>query len=181
MGGVRTVAVVVSWAAAAAIAGASFAQGPVTQRGNGLQASVSALGYEQALSFFVGRGLPTSLMETYARQCVLSVALHNQASDGTVSLRLSDWRVRQAAGVSKVIRGRAGWLATFDGHGLSVPARMAFEWSQLPEEAQMSAGDSIQGMLSVPIARDGSAFDLIVRWRSGKVEHELSIEQIRCT
>jgi hypothetical protein len=179
MSKIWTKAGLITLAAWSASPGASFAQVPGVISNQALQVSVSSLAYDPAVAFFLGRGLPALLVERYATVCVVSISLRNQATDANLSIRLSDWRVRQAGGVLHPIRGRAAWLAEFDAQGISPPARMAFEWSQLPEVADMSAGDSIQGMLSVPIDR-GSTFDLIVRWHSGQDEHQISLEQIRC-
>ena len=56
---------------------------------------------------------------------------------------------------------------------------MAFEWSQMPEEVDLGAGDSVQGMLSVP-AKRGIPFDLTLRWQSGMNGYEATINAIRC-
>ena len=146
---------------------------------NGLQASLRTLGFEQAASFYLARGLPNALAERYARACVILVVMRSSRSDGTISTRLGDWRVRPADGAALRIRGRGDWLAELDRAKVTPEARMAFEWVQFPEDADLHAGDSIQGMLSVPVSR-GSVFSLIVRWQSGDDRHEASIDTIRC-
>jgi hypothetical protein len=146
---------------------------------DGFHASARTLGYEQAASFFLGRGLPQHLTERYARDCVVLVVLNNQVAKTIVSMRLGDWRVRAEGAAERRIRGRSDWLAELDREGITRTARIGFEMVQLPEEIEMNAGDSIQGMLSVPVGR-GKAFDLVVRWHIGKDVHEASIERLRC-
>jgi hypothetical protein len=110
---------------------------------------------------------------------VLLVVLHSEVAKASVTVRLADWRVRAAGAAEKRIRGRSDWLAELDREGITRTARIGFEMVQLPEEIDMNAGDSIQGMLSVPVSR-GKSFGLIVRWRVGEDAHEASIEGIRC-
>lgn len=150
-----------------------------TFRDKGLHVSVRTLNYDQAASFYIARGLPLSLIESYVRKCVILVILQNQHSGATIMTQLSNWRVRSAGGITQQIRSRSNWLAELDGGGIAPAARVAFEWAQLPEDADLYAGDSIQGLLSVPINR-GSPFDLIIHWQLGKDRHEVSIRQIRC-
>jgi hypothetical protein len=147
--------------------------------GDGFRASVTTLSYDQAASFYIARGLPLSLIERYVRKCVILVILQNQLSGATIMTKLGNWRVRSAGGIAQQIRGRSNWLAELDEEGIAPAARVAFEWAQLPEEADLYAGDSVQGMLSVPISR-GNTFDLIIRWQLGKDRHAVSIKQIRC-
>jgi hypothetical protein len=179
MGHNRRRGFLVAGAVLIATPGALCAQPVATIQRDGFQASVRTLGYDQAASFYLARGLPLPLVERYVRECVVLVAMHSQISAAKVSMRLGDWRVRLADGAAQQIRGRADWLAELDEQGIARSARVAFEWAQLPEDAEFNAGDSIQGMLSVPVAR-GSAFDLIMRWQVGEDRHEASIEQIRC-
>jgi hypothetical protein len=159
--------------------GTVCAQTVFTVERDGFQASVRTLGYDQTASFFLGRGLPPPLADRYARDCVLLVVLHSEVAKASVTVRLGDWRVRAADGAEKRIRGRGDWLAELDREGISRAARIGFEMVQLPEEIDMNAGDSIQGMLSIPVSR-GKSFYLIVRWKVGEDAHEASIEGIRC-
>ncbi len=145
----------------------------------GFQASARPLGHDQAASFYLARGVPPHLTERYAGNCVVVVVLHSQLAPANISLRLDDWRVRLADGATQKIRGRKDWLTELDREKVALPARMAFEWAQLPEEAEMNAGDSIQGMLSLP-AKRGSVLDLMIRWKSGDDENETTIERIHC-
>jgi hypothetical protein len=156
-----------------------YAQPVDSMQRDGFHASATTLGYDQAASFFLGRGLPPPLADRYARDCVLLVVMHSEVAARSITVRLGDWRVRAADGAEQRIRGRGDWLAELDREGISRAARIGFEMVQLPEEIDMNAGDSIQGMLSVPVSR-GKSFDLIVRWKVGEDAHEASIEGIRC-
>ncbi len=158
---------------------AALAQPSMNLRSNGLQLSVRTLGYEQAASFYLARGVPAALVERYARSCVVNVALHSDSSAKTIATRLEDWRVEPEHGTAQKIRGRSDWLRELDQAATGTAARMAFEWAQLPETAELHPGDSIQGMLSVPINRN-SAFTLYVRWDSGEKGNEARIQKIRC-
>jgi len=146
---------------------------------DGFRAAVKTIGHDQAASFYAGRQLPIPFVEQYAGACVILVAMRNELVDVTTSIRLADWRVRAVGVGVRQIPGRHSWLAQLDRQGVSVAARMAFEWSQMPEEVDLGAGDSVQGMLSVP-AKRGIPFDLTLRWQSGMNGYEATINAIRC-
>jgi len=150
----------------------------IVQR-DGFRAVVETMGHDQAASLYAARQLPVPFVEQYVGTCVLLVAMENELADVTTSLRLADWRVRTAGGGVQQIRGRRSWLAELGRQGASVAGRIAFEWAQVPEEVDLGAGDSVQGMLSVPVGR-GAPFDLILRWQSGISGHEATINAIRC-
>ncbi|HYL89895.1 MAG TPA: hypothetical protein VEU32_14155 [Burkholderiales bacterium] len=155
------------------------AQPPGIAKRDGFRATVKALGHDQAASFYAARQLPIPFVEQYAGACVILVAMQNELADAMTLVRLADWRVRTTTGDVQQIRGRGSWLAELDRQGVSVAARIAFEWAQVPEEVDLGAGDSVQGMLSVPVRRR-MPFDLILRWQSGINRHEATIEAIRC-
>jgi len=150
----------------------------VVQR-DGFRATVRTLGYNQAASFYVARRLPNQVVKQYAGACVILVSAQNALADTTISLRLADWRVRTEGGGLQRIRGRSSWLAELDRQGASTASRMAFEWAQMPEEVDLGGGDSVQGMLSVPVARE-SPFELILHWQSGLNRNEATIRGVRC-
>jgi hypothetical protein len=166
-------------AALIAASGAALAEPAAVLRHGGFQVSVRTLAYDQAASFYLARGLPPALAERYARACVVVVALQSGSAGATISTRLGDWRVRHAGGAGQKVRGRSDWLAELDRANVTPVARMAFEWAQFPEDAELNTGDSIQGMLSMPVSR-GRAFSLRVLWRSGGKMHEGSVDTIRC-
>lgn len=162
-----------------AATGIACAQPTGALRSGGVDVRVKLLGYDEAASFYIARGLPRPLVERYTRPCVIVVVIRVRDAAPEISVSLGQWRVKAEQAAVQGIRGRSAWLAEFDREGIQWPARMAFEWAQLPEQASLNAGDSVQGMLSLPIAR-GSPFDLIVRWRASGVESEDSIEKLRC-
>ncbi len=145
----------------------------------GIRATVKPREYGQAASFYIARQLPSRLVEEYARPCVILVTMQNQGEHDSISTRLADWRVRTAGGHDTQIRGRSSWLAELGREGVSHTVRMAFEWAQFPEDVDLNAGDSVQGMLSMPVAR-GVQFNLNIRWKSGKDEREATVSEIRC-
>ncbi len=152
---------------------------PVNDWGDGFHVTARTLGYDRAASFYIARGLPLREIEDYVRKCVILVSLQNRHSGAAIMTKLGDWRVRPVGGVAQAIRGRRDWLAELDKKGIASAARIAFEWAQLPDDFNLHPGDSVQGMLSVPVDR-GRTFDLIIRWQSGTDRHEASIKQIRC-
>ena len=155
------------------------AQSPAELRSNGMQISVRTLGYEQAASFYLARGLPDALVQRYAGACVIHVFLQNNATETSMSIRLKDWLVEPEHGIVQKIRGRSDWLAELNHSAVEPAGRMAFEWAQLPEAAELHPGDSIQGMLSTPVRRD-STFSLRARWHAVEKGHEGRIEKLRC-
>ncbi len=148
-------------------------------RSGGIEVQVRSLGYDEAASFYIARGLPQPLVERYARPCVVVVVLSVRDAAHAISVSLSQWKVTAKQTAAMGIRGRSAWLTEFDREGVQSPARMAFEWAQFPEEARLNPGDAVQGMLSLPIGR-GSPFDLIVRWQALGVDSEVSIGKVQC-
>lgn len=148
-------------------------------RRGGLHLKLETLGYDKVVSFYLGRGLPASSIERYAENCVLLAVLRNARASGKVSSDLRDWSLLVPGESPRHIEGRSGWLAEIDRTQPSQEARMAFEWSQLPEVVNLDPGDSVQGMVSLPVKR-GAAFDLVIHWRSGEHNHEERIRRIGC-
>ena len=162
-----------------ATAGIALAQPNGSLRGGSVEVGVKPLGYEEAASFYIARGLPRPLVDRYARPCVVVVVVRAEGSAPEIFFSLGQWRVRAGQAGALAIRGRGEWLAELDREGIPWSPRMAFEWAQLPEQASLIAGDSVQGMLSLPVAR-GAPFDLVVRWRAAGAAREGSIDQLRC-
>lgn len=175
----RCKAIVMTLAAMMAVPVTAVAQPESSFRQDGVKASLHTLGYDQASSFYLARGMPSALVERYARPCVIVVAIQNELSPTQISTRLEEWRAIPESGAAKQIRGRAAWLAELDQAKVTTAARMAFEWAQIPEEADLNAGDTIQGMLSLPLGR-GEGFTLKVRWTTGGRGHEAASDTISC-
>jgi hypothetical protein len=148
-------------------------------RRDGLHLKLQSLGYDKVVSFYLGRGLPASSIERYAKNCVLLAALRNDRARGAVSSNLRDWLVLVPGQPPRHVEGRSSWVAELERARPSEEARMAFEWSQLPEVVNLDPGDSVQGMVSLPVKR-GVDFELVIHWKSGDRIHEERIRRIGC-
>ena len=146
----------------------------------GLHIQVKPLGYNEVVSLYLGRGLEGPVIERYARRCVLRVLLRNVDSKARISTAMDEWVVRTSGQSPRRIQGRSHWIAEIDRSQPSQEARMVFEWSQLPEVIGLDAGDSVQGLVSLPLQR-GIEFDLVIHWRSGGRSYEQSIRRIDCS
>ena len=147
---------------------------------HGLHIQVKPLGYNEVVSLYLGRGLEGPVVERFARRCVLRVLLRNADSKLRITTSLNEWFVRASGQSLRRIEGRSHWIAEIERSQPCQEARMVFEWSQLPEVIGLDAGDSVQGLVSVPLQR-GIEFDLVVRWRSGGRNYEKSIRRIGCS
>ena len=148
-------------------------------RRDGLHLKLQTLGYDKVVSFYLGRGLPASSIERYAKNCVLLAVLRNFRASGNVSSDLGDWLALVPGRPPRQIEGRSYWVAEVERARPSQEARMAFEWSQLPKVINLGAGDSVQGMVSLPVKR-GAEFELVIHWKSGDRIHEEHIRRIGC-
>jgi hypothetical protein len=148
---------------------------------DGLQASVTPLARERVLSFYLARGLRGSVIERYADNCVVLAVLRNVQPAGEISITMQEWLLHVSGRPARRIESRGDWLAAVrrEQPSLHEQARIAFEWSQLPDAVDLAAGDSVQGMLSLPVWR-GAGFELVMRWQSAGRAHEARMPGLRC-
>ena len=144
-----------------------------------LQIQVKPLGYDEVVSFYLGRGLEAASVEPYARRCVLRALLRNLGATAKISTKLNEWVLLASGQPPRRIEGRSPWVAAIKNTQPSHEARMAFEWSQLPDVINLDAGDSVQGMVSLPLQR-GIEFELVIHWRSGGRTYEQRIRSRGC-
>lgn len=156
-----------------------LAQSMIGSERTGLQIQVKPLGYDEVVSFYLGRGLAGTVVERYARRCVLRARLRNVGPTAKISTKLNEWILLASGQPPRPIEGRSHWVAEIEHSHPSQEARMAFEWSQLADAINLDAGDSVQGMIFLPLQR-GIEFDLIIHWRSGGRRYEQTIRRIGC-
>lgn len=146
---------------------------------SGFSVKLTPLTRDQAASFYLARGLPQRETERYSRRCVLAATLRNERTAGAISFRSGEWRARTRDAPAQAVRTRAQWIEEFEAAGVPEPARIAFEWAQVPDQHEFEPGDWIQGMLAVPVDRE-TAFDLMLRWRAEGKNHEHWLTGLRC-
>jgi len=148
------------------------------RRDGGALLQLTQITPDQGRAFLLNRGFPRDAVETYAAACVFMVIVRNETSVSPVSYRLAEWHVRQAAG-SHALKLRQDWLRLWEAKGLPEAARIAFEWSQLPDEQNFDRGDWNQGMASVALPH-GTTFDLEYQWHVAGQIHRATLKGVRC-
>lgn len=148
------------------------------QRSGGAFLQLSQITPDQSRAFFLNRGFTREAVEAYAAACVFMVIVRNETSASTVFYRLAEWRARQA-GESRALKQRKDWLVLWEQKGLPEAARIAFEWSQLPDEQSFERGDWNQGMASIGLPHGGT-FDLEYQWHVAGQIHHGTLKGVRC-
>jgi hypothetical protein len=148
-------------------------------RHEGVVVKVTALLVEPVAGFLIARGFPNPVARSYAATCVIRVVMSNESAHSPISYDLRSWRTRRPDGALGTPLTREDWLQKWRTGPLSDPARMGFEWSQLPTLYELYRGDSTQGMVSTGLP-PGSRFDLQLEWKSGGKNYQVSMEGIDC-
>ena len=145
----------------------------------GLRLEAKPLRRAEVVSFYLGRGLTAAAVEPYARNCVVRLVLKNSGTAAGISTTINEWNLLASGRPPRRIEGRSHWVARIDQLRPSLQARMAFEWSQLPDVVQLGAGDSVQGMVSLPLRR-GVPFEIVVPWKADGRTFKQSTGRLRC-
>lgn len=148
------------------------------QRSGGAFLQLTQITPDQSRAFFLNRDFPREAVEIYAAACVFMVIVKNETSASPVSYRLAEWRARQT-GESRTLKQRKDWLILWEARGLPEAARIAFEWSQLPDEQSFEQGDWNQGMASVALPH-GGAFDLEYQWHIADEIFHGTLKGVHC-
>ncbi len=154
----------------------------VSWRGHGLRADLSPLTLDQVQAFFIARGFdaPTARMIA-TRGCVWGSAMGNAETGAAalpVTVEVKKWTVA-ADGATQPPRIREDWTKTWEQRGVGQAARVAFHWALFPTRQTFGPSDYHWGLIAFGL-EPGSAFDLTLRWRQGKVERETTVRGLRC-
>jgi hypothetical protein len=121
---------------------------------------------------YAARGLPDTLIETVATQCVFGSIVRN-LSDQPLSYRVADWRYLTADGQERRIKTKSEWLRQWHGMGVR------FSWSILADDASFAKGDWIQGFTTLAEPH-GSRVALKAVWTIEGKRHEKIIPDMQC-
>lgn len=144
---------------------------------DGVEIKVSALQREQTAAFYQARGFAAETVAAYAAACGFAFELRN-AGRNSVRLRLADWRAEDKGGAAR-FRRPDEWDAEWERRGVAEPARIAFRWAQFQAEQEFAPGDWIMGMAALE-RRIAGPFRLVLRFKTGKRQHEIAIDNLRC-
>jgi hypothetical protein len=134
---------------------------------------------DQVRGFYLARGFDVETVEYMATgHCFFQTVLRNESSGGPIRFRLAEWRVR-AAGGERPLKLVDEWLAEWQRHGVSEPARTAFRWAQFPPEQEYEPGDWNMGMTTYALP-PGSRFDLEAVWWRGNDRRAARLRDLRC-
>lgn len=146
--------------------------------GDALSVLVKPLAPDPVQGFLIGRGFASDRARSYASNCVFRVVLRYS---GNAPLRydLRDWRIKPQGGGAMPLIPREAWMAQWQNPPLEAAARMGFEFSQLPTQQTLSAGDTVFGMNAAALPA-ASQFDLLLNWTVSGASRHAIVKGIRC-
>ena len=144
----------------------------------GIQVRLTQISPDQARAFYQARGFSAEAAERYAAECVFMTVVRNVGM-APIEHRLADWRYRAGEQLPRAIRGKAEWDRLWQRLGVGEPARIAFNWAQIPATQTFAPGDWNQGMTTYSVPR-GGRFDLRFVWRSDGKTFSGTLEEVKC-
>ena len=136
---------------------------------------------DQTRGFFQARDFPTAVADEIARNCIFQTIIRNKGTSGAgrpVAIDLESWRIRHN-GVEGGVKLKEPWLSSWSESAVGRAARLAFQWALFPTRQEFLPGDYNWGMTAYGLS-PGTAFDLLVVWRSGGVADSGWIRGIEC-
>jgi len=133
---------------------------------------------DQTRSFYIGRGFALEAADRYASACVMQTIVNNNTADRILALDLANWRVVHG-GRKRPLKLTAQWQQEWEQRGVPESARIAFQWSQLPNTQVHQPGDWFQGMIAAELP-PASVFDLQISWNENGTEHTATIKDLQC-
>jgi len=106
---------------------------------------------EQMSAFYEARGFPTPMIELLAKQCFITVGIHNTGKD-TIWLELSRWRFT-AQGKEITRYHRKHWLQQWQKMNIPLAKQSTFRWTLLPEVLDYQPDESEGGNIILPQVR----------------------------
>jgi hypothetical protein len=144
----------------------------------GIQVRLTQISPDQARAFYQARGFSRTSAERYASECVFMTVVRN-VGDTPLDYTLAEWRYHGGGEPPRPIRGKDEWEAIWVAEGVSEPARLAFNWAQIPAEQHYAPGDWNQGMTSYRLPH-GAHFDLDFVWHAGGRTLTGTLEDAQC-
>jgi hypothetical protein len=144
----------------------------------GVHLRLTQISPDQARAFMLGRGLDENSVEEFARTCVFMSVVRNDSKQ-PINYCLAEWRYAPKGKSAQLMLTKHDWLARWEPRKLAKPARLAFEWSQLPVEQTFAPGDWNQGMTTFELP-SGSSFDVHYRWWQAGNIHEGILQNVQC-
>jgi hypothetical protein len=136
---------------------------------------------DQTRGFFQARKFPAAVADEIARNCIFQTIIRNKGIPGAgnpLSVNLATWRIRHD-GTEGGVKLKEPWLASWSGGAVGQAARLAFQWAMFPTRQEFLPGDYNWGMTAYGLS-PGTAFDLLVVWRSGGLADSGWIRGIEC-
>ncbi|HHH45214.1 MAG TPA: hypothetical protein ENK49_13845 [Gammaproteobacteria bacterium] len=103
---------------------------------------------EQMSAFYAARGFPQPMVELLAKQCFITVRVHNRGTD-TIWLDLSRWHF-SARGKEVRRYHRNHWLPLWKDMGIPLAKQSTFRWTLLPEALDYQPDEAEGGNIILP-------------------------------
>jgi len=135
---------------------------------------------DQTRAYFEARGFDKASAEIAATSCIFQTMIKNTGTEPSqkISATISDWQVVSGES-SKQLLHREYWRNLWLERNQSEAARVAFEWSLLPENVEYDINDYNWGMSSYGLP-PGSQFDLVFTWKREGKSFEGRIDNVSC-
>lgn len=135
---------------------------------------------DQTRAYFEARGFDKASAEIAATSCIFQTMIKNTGTDPSdiVSSTISDWEVISGKSNTRLLH-REYWRNLWLERNQTEAARVAFEWSLLPESVEYDINDYNWGMSSYGLP-PGSQFDLVFTWNRDGKTFEGRIDNVLC-
>ena len=135
---------------------------------------------DQTRAYFEARGFDKASTETAGTSCIFQTMIKNTGTNPSdkISADIRDWQVI-SGDVAKPLLHREYWRNYWLDQKQPESARVAFEWSLLPESVEYDINDYNWGMSSYGLA-PGSQFDLIFTWQRQGKKYQGRINDVIC-
>jgi len=135
---------------------------------------------DQTRAYFEARGFDKASADTAGTSCIFQTMIKNTGTNPSekITSDIRNWKVI-SGDVSKPLLHREYWRHYWLEHKQPESARVAFEWSLLPESVEYDINDYNWGMSSYGLA-PGSQFDLIFTWQRQGKTYQGRINNVLC-
>ncbi len=118
---------------------------------------------EQMSAFYEARGFPAPMIELLAKQCFITVRIHN-TGENTLWLDLSRWRFT-AQGKDITRYHRKHWLQQWQKMNIPLAKQSTFRWTLLPEALDYQPDEAEGGNIILPQVK--GPITLVAEFASG--------------
>jgi len=136
---------------------------------------------DQTRGYFMARGFSADRSELIAGSCVFQTVFRNiskTTTPVTIDYDMRNWQTIQNGHTGQPVI-REEWASKWNKLNITVPAKLAFNWSLLPTTQHYQSGDYNWGMATFNLT-PGSRFDLKLSWKQSDEQHHIVLPNMQC-